>query len=358
MERDELRPILITGGAGFIGTNLVRLLLEEQAGSLIDLDALTYAGDRGPVSLLGRSRRHRFVHGDIRDRRLVRALLAEARPRAVLHLAAETHVDRSIEDPSCFVSSNVEGTCALLEEVRRYWAALEGEERARFRFLAVSTDEVYGSLGASGRFSEETRYDPSSPYSASKAAADHLVRAYGRTYGLPVLITHGSNTYGPHQHPEKLIPLMITRALAGEPLPVYGTGENVREWLHVSDHCRGLLRVLEAGTPGRSYNIGGGDELRNLEVVQAICDVLDARGVRRGGSCRELIRFVEDRRGHDYRYALDASRARDELGWTPRASFASAIAETVDWYLDRARRPAITISPPRDGALAFAAQWG
>jgi dTDP-glucose 4,6-dehydratase len=355
---DEPRPILVTGGAGFIGTSLVKLLLEERAAPVVNLDALTYAGDRGPVSLLGRSRRHRFVHGDVRDRRLVRALLAEARPSAVLHLAAETHVDRSIDDPTRFVASNVDGTCALLEELRRYYETLEASARERFRLVAVSTDEVYGSLGPTGLFSEEDRYDPSSPYSASKAAADHLVRAFGRTYGLPVLITHGSNTYGPHQHPEKLIPLMITRALAGEPLPVYGTGENVRDWLYVTDHCRGLLRVLEAGTPGRSYNLGGGQELRNLEVVQALCDALDERGVRRGGSCRELIRFVPDRPGHDFRYALDTARARDELGWAPRESFASGIARTVDWYLARLRPRALArIGLVRRGAPLEGASW-
>ena len=331
--------VLVTGGAGFIGGNLVRLLVRECGVRVVNLDKLTYAGNLESLADLEGEPRHAFVRGDVADAELVRHVFDEFRPRAVLHLAAESHVDRSIDAPGAFIETNLLGTYTLLEAVRRHLGGVTSAEAERFRFVGVSTDEVYGSLGEEGRFSEETRYDPSSPYAASKAGADHLVRAYQRTYGLPALVTNCSNNYGPYQFPEKLIPLVITRAVSGEALPVYGRGQNVRDWIYVEDHCRALWTVLERGAPGRTYNVGGGEERRNLEVVETICAHLDrlvppsSRGLG-VGSYAELIRFVTDRPGHDFRYAIDDARLRGELGWRPRETFATGIEKTVRWYLD------------------------
>ena len=324
---------LVTGGAGFIGGNFV-LEAVRLGVKVVNLDALTYAGNRDTLSLLDGDAGHVFVHGDIGDRALVDALLAEHRPDAVLNFAAESHVDRSIDGPAAFIQTNVVGTLVLLEAVRDYWKGLMGEAAATFRFLHVSTDEVYGSLGETGKFSETTPYAPNSPYSASKAASDHLVRAFHHTYGLPTLTTNCSNNYGPYHFPEKLIPLVIAKALAGEPLPVYGDGKQVRDWLFVTDHCAAIRAVLAKGRVGETYNVGGNAEKQNIEVVQAICALLDQRRPRADGLPRaSQIAFVADRPGHDRRYAIDAGKLRDELGWEPRYSFEQGIAETVDWYL-------------------------
>ncbi|SDQ94854.1 dTDP-glucose 4,6-dehydratase [Pseudoxanthomonas sp. CF385] len=324
---------LVTGGAGFIGGNFV-LRAVARGVKVVNLDALTYAGNRDTLASVHENPLHVFVEGDIGDRALVAALLAEHRPDAVVNFAAESHVDRSIDGPSAFIQTNVVGTLGLLESVRDYWKALEGAARDQFRFLHVSTDEVYGSLGDTGKFTETTPYAPNSPYSASKAASDHLVRAFHHTYGLPVLTTNCSNNYGPYHFPEKLIPLIIARALAGEPLPVYGDGKNVRDWLFVGDHCQAIRTVLEKGRVGETYNVGGNAEKQNLEVVHAICALLDARVPRADGQPRtSQITFVADRPGHDRRYAIDASKLRDELGWEPEYTFDQGIAETVDWYL-------------------------
>ncbi len=331
-----MRTWLVTGGAGFIGGNFV---LDAVAAGVrvINLDALTYAGNRDTLAPLQDNPAHRLVHGDIRDAALVAALLAEHRPQAVIHFAAESHVDRSIDGPSAFVQTNVVGTLSLLESVRDHWRELGEDERAAFRFLHVSTDEVYGSLGDTGKFSETTPYAPNSPYSASKAASDHLVRAFHHTYGLPTLTTNCSNNYGPFQFPEKLIPLIIQRALAGEPLPVYGDGRNVRDWLFVKDHCAAIRRVLEAGRVGETYNIGGNAERENIDVVRTLCALLDARQPRLDGKAREAqIAFVADRPGHDRRYAIDAGKVARELGWQPAMSFEQGMAQTVDWYLANA----------------------
>ena len=326
--------ILVTGGAGFIGSNFVLDWIAASGEPVVNLDKLTYAGNLANLASLADDDRHRFVRGDIGDRALVEKLLAEYRPRAIVHFAAESHVDRSIHGPGEFVKTNVVGTFELLEAVRGYWQALEGEARTRFRFLHVSTDEVYGSLSEHDpAFSETTPYAPNSPYSASKAGSDHLVRAYHHTYGMPTLTTNCSNNYGPYQFPEKLIPLMIANALDGKPLPVYGDGRQVRDWLYVGDHCEAIRTVLERGRMGETYNIGGNSEKRNIDVVHALCDALDA--VRpHEASHRHLIRFVADRPGHDRRYAIDASKIRAELGWTPRETFASGLERTVRWYLD------------------------
>ena len=324
---------LVTGGAGFIGGNFV---LEAVASGIrvVNLDALTYAGNRDTLASLDGDPRHVFVHGDIGDRALVARLLAEHRPQAIVNFAAESHVDRSIDGPAAFVQTNVVGTLALLEAARDYWKSLEGAGKDAFRFLHVSTDEVYGSLGDTGRFTEDTPYAPNSPYSASKAASDHLVRAFHHTYGLPVLTTNCSNNYGPYQFPEKLVPLVIARALAGEPLPVYGDGRNVRDWLYVGDHCAAIRAVLERGRVGETYNVGGDAEKQNIEVVRTICALLDARRPRPDGKPRtEQITYVADRPGHDRRYAIDASKLQRELGWAPAHSFEQGIADTVDWYL-------------------------
>lgn len=324
---------LVTGGAGFIGGNFV--LRAVAAGHrVVTLDALTYAGNRDTLSSLDTDPNHLFVHGDIGDRNLVSALLSEHRPQAVLNFAAESHVDRSIEGPAAFIQTNVVGTLSLLEASRDYWRTLAEPERDDFRFLHVSTDEVYGSLGDTGHFSEATAYAPNSPYAASKAASDHLVRAFHHTYGLPTLTTNCSNNYGPYHFPEKLIPLVIQRALSGQPLPVYGDGGQVRDWLYVEDHCDALRVVLAQGRVGETYNVGGNAERRNIEVVQAICDLLDHKQPRADGSSyREQISFVEDRPGHDRRYAINADKLRTELGWQPRHTFEQGIAQTVDWYL-------------------------
>ena len=328
--------ILVTGGAGFIGSNFVLDWCASLEEPVLNLDKLTYAGNLANLASLEGNPRHRFVQGDIGDADLLQRLLATHRPRAVLNFAAESHVDRSIHGPADFIQTNVVGTFQLLEAVRAYWNGLAGAERAAFRFLHVSTDEVYGSLGQGDpAFRETDRYAPNSPYSATKAASDHLVRAYCHTYGLPVLTTNCSNNYGPYQFPEKLIPLCLHRALAGKPLPVYGDGLQVRDWLYVQDHCAALRRVLEAGRVGEVYNVGGWNEKTNLEVVGTLCAILDAWNPRADGqSYRTQIAFVADRPGHDRRYAIDAGKLERELGWRPAHDFDSGIRATVRWYLD------------------------
>jgi len=330
-----MRTILVTGGAGFIGSNFVRQWLAEADTRLVNLDKLTYAGNLDSLGGCVEDPRHVFVEGDIGDGPLVCRLLAEYRPRAVVHFAAESHVDRSIDGPAAFVETNVVGTFRLLEAARRHWSSLAESERATFRFLHVSTDEVYGSLGPTGKFAETTPYAPNSPYSASKAASDHFARAYHHTYGLPVLITNCSNNYGPYQFPEKLIPLMILNALEGKPLPVYGDGQQVRDWLFVEDHCHAVRAVLARGTPGEVYNIGGDCEQTNLNVVRTIAAIVDE--LRPGlphAPCSSLITMVTDRPGHDRRYAIDATKIRQQLGWRPKEDFRSGLRRTVQWYLD------------------------
>ncbi|KLD75824.1 dTDP-glucose 4,6-dehydratase [Xanthomonas hyacinthi] len=325
---------LVTGGAGFIGGNFV-LEAVAQGVRVVNLDALTYAGNLNTLAALQDNPDHIFVQGDIGDRASVGRLLAEHRPDAVLNFAAESHVDRSIDGPGAFIQTNVVGTLGLLEAVRDYWKALPAEKRDTFRFLHVSTDEVYGALGETGKFTETTAYAPNSPYSASKAASDHLVRAFHHTYGLPVLTTNCSNNYGPYHFPEKLIPLVIAKALSGEPLPVYGDGKQVRDWLFVSDHCQAIRTVLAKGRSGETYNIGGNAERQNIEVVRTICALLDERHPRQDGRPRSSqITHVADRPGHDRRYAIDASKIKSELGWEPKRTFEQGIAFTVDWYLD------------------------
>jgi dTDP-glucose 4,6-dehydratase len=331
-----MRPTwLVTGGAGFIGGAFVRGAVGGGRARVVNLDALTYAGNLDSLESVRDHPDHVFVAGNIDDGLLVAALLEEHRPEAIVHFAAESHVDRSIDGPRQFVLTNVLGTVDLLIAARAYWEGLKGEARDRFRFLHVSTDEVYGSLGPEGKFTEETPYDPHSPYSASKAASDHFVRAFGDTYGLPVLVTNCSNNYGPYQFPEKLIPLMILNALEGKPLPVYGDGQNVRDWLYVEDHCEAIERVLAAGRPGRTYNVGGEAERTNLQVVRAICDAVDAeRPDLPHRPCGSLLKFVPDRPGHDRRYAIDTARIGRELGWRPTVSFEEGLRRTVAWYLD------------------------
>ena len=325
---------LVTGGAGFIGGNFV-LEAVRRGVRVINLDALTYAGNLQTLASIESDPNHVFVHGDIGDRALVAGLLAKHQPDAVLNFAAESHVDRSIDGPAAFIETNVVGTLGLLESVRDYWKALPDGRREAFRFLHVSTDEVYGTLGDTGKFSETTPYAPNSPYSASKAASDHLVRAFHHTYGLPVLTTNCSNNYGPYHFPEKLIPLVIAKALAGEPLPVYGDGKQVRDWLFVTDHCAAIRTVLEKGRVGETYNVGGDSERQNIEVVETICRLLDARRPREDGQSRATqITYVTDRPGHDRRYAIDASKLQGELGWKPEHTFETGIEATVDWYLD------------------------
>ena len=327
---------LVTGGAGFIGGNFV-LDAVNRGIKVVNLDALTYAGNLDTLASLADNPRHVFAKGDIGDAALVKRLLDEHRPEAVINFAAESHVDRSIDGPGAFVQTNVVGTLILLERTRDYWKALDATARDAFRFLHVSTDEVYGTLGDTGRFTETTPYAPNSPYSASKAASDHLVRAFHHTYGLPVLTTNCSNNYGPYQFPEKLIPLVIAKALAGEPLPVYGDGLNVRDWLYVGDHCDAIRTVLERGRVGETYNVGGDAERTNITVVRTICALLDARRPLADGRAREsLITYVKDRPGHDRRYAIDADKLKGELGWAPTVTFDEGMARTVDWYLDNA----------------------
>lgn len=327
--------ILVTGGAGFIGSNFVIDWLADCDEPVLNLDLLTYAGNPDNLATLAGDPRHVFVRGDIADADLLAKLLAEHRPRAIVNFAAETHVDRSIEGPEAFVQTNVVGTLRLLEAACVYWRGLPAEVQEQFRFLQISTDEVFGSLAAGAPpFVESHPYAPNSPYAASKAGADHLVRAYHRTYGLPVLTSHCSNNYGPRQFPEKLMPLVIHRALAGQPLPIYGDGRQIRDWLHVGDHCRALRRILAAGLPGQSYNVGAGMELTNLALVETLCTLLDELQPRADGRCyREQLSFVEDRPGHDRRYAIDAGKLERELGWQPSESFASGIRKTVAWYL-------------------------
>ncbi|HEX6902978.1 MAG TPA: dTDP-glucose 4,6-dehydratase [Thermoanaerobaculia bacterium] len=325
--------ILITGGAGFIGCNFVRLALAETDARVVVLDKLTYAGSLENLADALNHPRFEFVQGDIADRREVRRLFAERRPTAVVNFAAESHVDRSIDDAGDFIQTNIVGAFELLEAARHHFAGLGEDQRAAFRFLHVSTDEVYGSLGPEGLFAETTPYAPNSPYAASKAGADHLVRAWHETYGLPTLLTNCSNNYGPYQFPEKLIPLMILNALEGKPLPIYGDGANVRDWIYVEDHCRGVLEVLRRGQPGGKYNLGGRSERTNLQVVDAICDILQEERPRET-SYRDLKKFVADRPGHDRRYAIDDSKVQDELGWRPRHDFESGLRATVRWYLN------------------------
>jgi dTDP-glucose 4,6-dehydratase len=327
--------ILVTGGAGFIGSNFVPQWISNELASVTVLDKLTYAGNLSNLAKISADPRYRFVHGDIADREIVRDLLYHDRPRAIVHFAAESHVDRSIQGPDNFIRTNVNGTFSLLEETRVYWGQLQEDQKAEFRFLHVSTDEVYGSLGPEDPpFSEVTAYAPNSPYSASKAASDHLVRAYHHTYGLPTITTNCSNNYGPYQFPEKLIPLVLLHAISGEQIPVYGDGQNVRDWLFVSDHCAAIRAVLAGGRVGETYNIGGRSEKKNLDVVHSICSMLDELRpddpvVPHG----KLITFIKDRPGHDRRYAIDASKIERELGWKPRETFETGIRKTVDWYL-------------------------
>ncbi len=324
--------IIVTGGAGFIGSALVRHLVGS-GHEVLTIDALTYAGNRASLRDVDGNSRHRFFHANICDRAAMDAAMAEFRPDRVMHLAAESHVDRSITGAADFVQTNVVGTFTLLEAARGYWQGLAPDARAAFRFLHVSTDEVYGSLGAEGLFEEVTPYDPSSPYSASKAASDHLAKAWHRTYGLPVVVSNCSNNYGPYHFPEKLIPLTILNALSGRELPVYGAGENVRDWLYVDDHARALDLIAEKGRSGETYNVGGRNERRNIDVVRRICDVLDTL-VPANRPREELIRFVTDRPGHDARYAIDATKLETELGWRAQETFETGIEKTVQWYLD------------------------
>jgi len=330
-----MKTWLVTGGAGFIGSNFVRqCLADEEHLRIINVDNLTYAGNQESLVSVTGHPNHVFIHGDIGNRALIKELLVKYRPGAVVHLAAESHVDRSIDGPADFIGTNIAGTFSLLEAARFYWYSLGADQRREFRFLHVSTDEVYGSLGPEGHFTEESPYRPTSPYAASKAASDHLVRAWHHTYGLPVLITNCSNNYGPYQFPEKLIPLMILKALAGEPLPVYGDGRNVRDWLYVEDHCRAVRTVLQGGRPGQTYNIGGHGEKTNLEVVKTICALLDELAPASPLLHAALLTFVEDRPGHDRRYAIDAGKIRRELGWVPQETFQTGLHKTIRWYLE------------------------
>jgi dTDP-glucose 4,6-dehydratase len=327
--------LLVTGGAGFIGSAVIRLVLRETAASVVNLDKLTYAANLDSLAAIEHDPRYAFEKVDICDRPELERVFRQHRPDAVMHLAAESHVDRSIDAPAAFLQTNVVGTCTLLEVALDYWRGLPQERQPGFRFHHVSTDEVYGSLGPTGRFSETTAYEPNSPYSASKAASDHFARAWHHTYGLPVVASNCSNNYGPWQFPEKLIPLVITNALLGQPLPVYGKGENVRDWLFVEDHARALWLILTAGRVGETYNVGGDSERRNLAVVEAICDLVDRMAPQlSSGPRRSLIEFVSDRPGHDLRYAIDASKLQVELAWRPRENFASGLERTVAWYLD------------------------
>jgi dTDP-glucose 4,6-dehydratase len=329
--------IIVTGGAGFIGSNFVLDWLAGCDERVVTLDALTYAGNLENLASLQGDARHVFVQGDIGDRALVDGLLAEHRPRALVHFAAESHVDRSIHGPGAFIKTNVEGTFTLLEAARAHWGTLAGDEKAAFRFLHVSTDEVYGSLGpGDAAFTETHPFEPNSPYSASKAASDHLVRAWHHTYGLPVLTTNCSNNYGPYHFPEKLIPLMIVNALAGKPLPVYGDGMQIRDWLYVKDHCSAIRTVLAGGRPGETYNVGGWNEKPNLEIVKTVCALLDTLRPAAEGPYARLITYVKDRPGHDRRYAIDARKIERELGWRPAETFDTGIRKTVQWYLEHA----------------------
>jgi dTDP-glucose 4,6-dehydratase len=327
--------VLITGGAGFIGSNFVLRWIDREKAAVVNLDKLTYAGNLQNLATVTGNSRYEFVHGDIGDRSLVRDLVNRHKPRAIVHFAAESHVDRSIHGPDDFVHTNIDGTFALLEEVRAYFKNLDSKDAGGFRFLHVSTDEVYGSLAPEDPpFSETTPYAPNSPYAASKASSDHLVRAYHHTYGLPTLTTNCSNNYGRFQFPEKLIPLMILNALNGKPLPVYGDGLNVRDWLYVEDHCEAIATVLHRGIVGETYNIGGWNEKRNIDIVHLICELVDEMAGSRGSARRQLVTYVKDRPGHDRRYAMDARKIERELGWRPKETFETGIRKTVGWYLD------------------------
>ena len=325
----------VTGGCGFIGANFIQYLLKKtKPKSVINLDKLTYAGNQKNLAVFEQDPRYIFVHGDICDAELVSRLFTEYQPNYIINFAAESHVDRSIDGPAEFIQTNIVGTSVLLQESLKYYSTLKGKESERFRFHHVSTDEVFGSLSESGFFTEETPYDPSSPYSASKASSDHLVRAWYRTFDLPVLISNCSNNYGPYQFPEKLIPLMILSCLEEKPLPVYGTGENIRDWLYVEDHCDAIYTILQKGTIGETYNVGGNNEIKNIQIVEVICDVLnDIHPAGSGKSYHELITFVKDRPGHDFRYAIDASKLKKEIGWEPKESFNTGIQKTIEWYL-------------------------
>ena len=332
----HLRVLLVTGGAGFIGSNFV-LEAVRRGHKVINLDALTYAGNIDNLASLEGNSAHTFVHGSILDGSLVSSLLAEHQPDAMVHFAAESHVDRSILGPAAFIETNIVGTFTLLEAALKHVRSLPDSDRERFRFLHVSTDEVYGSLSPDeAAFHEETPYRPNSPYSASKAASDHLVRAYFHTYGLPVVTTNCSNNYGPYQFPEKLIPLMVHNAISGKPLPVYGDGQNVRDWLYVTDHCDAIFTVLDKGRPGETYNVGGLNEQKNLDVVNILCTILDELHPE-GAPHNRLITYVKDRPGHDRRYAIDCTKLQSELGWSPKESFHTGIRKTVQWYLDNAK---------------------
>ena len=325
----------VTGGCGFIGANFIQYLLNKtKPKSVINLDKLTYAGNQKNLADFEQDPRYIFVHGDICDAELVSRLFTEYQPNYIINFAAESHVDRSIDGPAEFIQTNIVGTSVLLQESLKYYSTLKGKESERFQFHHVSTDEVFGSLSESGFFTEETPYDPSSPYSASKASSDHLVRAWYRTFDLPVLISNCSNNYGPYQFPEKLIPLMILSCLEEKPLPVYGTGENIRDWLYVEDHCDAIYTILQKGTIGETYNVGGNNEIKNIQIVEVICDVLnDIHPAGSGKSYHELITFVKDRPGHDFRYAIDASKLKKEIGWEPKESFNTGIQKTIEWYL-------------------------
>ncbi|MEW8069589.1 MAG: dTDP-glucose 4,6-dehydratase [Candidatus Thiodiazotropha sp.] len=330
-----MQTIIVTGGAGFIGGNFVHHLLAREQVQVVNLDALTYAGNMDTLQAIMEDPRHHFIQGQIQDGELVAGLFERFRPTGIVNFAAESHVDRSIDGPAEFIDTNIGGTFNLLESARTYWMGLPSDEADAFRFLHVSTDEVYGSLGDEGKFTETTPYAPNSPYSASKAASDHLVRAWHHTYGLPVLTTNCSNNYGPYQFPEKLIPLFIQKALAGEDLPIYGDGSNVRDWLFVEDHCRAISRVLEAGRPGEVYNVGGNNEMSNLEVIDLLCALLDELVPDSPYKPHnQLKKFVKDRPGHDRRYAIDATKLQYELGWTPDETFATGLRKTVSWYLN------------------------
>ena len=326
---------IVTGGCGFIGANFIQYLLKKaKPKSVINLDKLTYAGNQKNLAVFEQDPRYIFVHGDICDAELVSRLFTEYQPNYIINFAAESHVDRSIDGPAEFIQTNIVGTSVLLQESLKYYSTLKGKESERFRFHHVSTDEVFGSLSESGFFTEETPYDPSSPYSASKASSDHLVRAWHRTFDLPVLISNCSNNYGPYQFPEKLIPLMILNCLEEKPLPVYVTGENIRDWLYVEDHCDAIYTILQKGTIGETYNVGGNNEIKNIQIVEVICDVLnDIHPAGSGKSYHELITFVKDRPGHDFRYAIDASKLKKEIGWEPKESFNTGIQKTIEWYL-------------------------
>jgi dTDP-glucose 4,6-dehydratase len=329
------KTYIVTGGAGFIGSAVVRMIIESSDDTVVNIDKLTYAGNLDSLQPVADDTRYHFVQADICDDQAMAEVFAAHQPDAIMHLAAESHVDRSIDGPGEFIQTNIVGTYTLLEVARDYWNSLQGDKKESFRFHHVSTDEVYGSLGDEGMFLETTPYDPSSPYSASKASSDHLVRSWHRTFGLPVVITNCSNNYGPYQYPEKLIPLVLQKACAGEALPIYGTGENIRDWLYVDDHARALLLVMKQGEQGETYNVGGHNEVTNIDVVRTLCSILDElEPAKDGRPYIELITYVTDRPGHDMRYAIDASKIERELGWTPKETFETGLAKTVDWYLN------------------------